>query len=178
MTPSPMSPYAISKLAGEQYCQTFFELYGFETVVLRYFNVFGPRQNPLSEYSAVIPRFIHRLLNGEHPVVTGDGLQTRDFTFVANVVQANLKACQAAGAAGQAVNIAAGNRISLLELLREIGQITGRAVAPDFVPARAGDVAHSYADIALAKEVLGYELEVGFLEGLELTVRSLSPGIV
>ena len=174
MVTSPISPYAVSKLAGEQYCQSFFELYGFETVVLRYFNVFGPRQNPLSQYSAVIPKFIHLLLRGERPIVHGDGSQTRDFTFVANVVQANLKACNASAAAGKAFNIAAGNRISLLEMLREIGRITSCAAVPEFVPVRAGDVPHSFADIALAREVLGYELEVGFLEGLERTVQSLT----
>ena len=173
MVTGPMSPYAVSKLAGEQYCQSFFELYGFETVVLRYFNVFGPRQNPLSQYSAVIPKFIHLLLNNERPVVNGDGSQTRDFTFVANVVQANLKACTVPAAAGKVFNIAAGSRTSLLEMLKVLGRITRREVEPEFVPTRIGDVPHSYADVSLAKEVLGYKPEVGFLQGLELTVQAM-----
>ena len=173
MTPRPMSPYAVSKLAAEQYCQTFFDLYGFETVVLRYFNVFGPRQNPLSEYSAVIPKFIHLLLSGDQPVIHGDGSQTRDFTFVANVVQANLRACSVPAAAGKVFNIAAGNRVSLLEMLKALAEITGREPAPRFVPGRVGDVPHSYADVSLAEQVLGYRTEIGFLEGLRRTVAAM-----
>jgi len=174
MTPHPMSPYAVSKLAGEHYCQSFFELYGFETVMLRYFNVFGPRQNPLSQYSAVIPKFIHLLLRGDRPVVNGDGSQTRDFTFVTNVVQANLRACTATAAAGRVFNIAAGHRTSILGMLIALGRITGRQVEPEFIPSRVGDVPHSYADISAAKEVLGYEPEVGLLDGLRVTVQEMN----
>jgi len=173
MTPHPMSPYAVSKLAGEHYCQAFFELYGFETVMLRYFNVFGPRQNPLSQYSAVVPKFIHLLLSGDRPVVNGDGSQTRDFTFVTNVVEANLRACTVNAAAGRVFNIAAGHRVSVLEMLEALGHITGRTVKPEFIPSRVGDVPHSYADIGAAREVLGYEPEISFLDGLLLTVQAM-----
>ena len=173
MMPQPMSPYAVSKLAGEHYCRTFFELYGFETVILRYFNVFGPRQDPNSQYSAVIPKFIDILLKGGRPVVNGDGSQTRDFTFVANVVQANLKAAVADGAAGQVFNIAGGHRFSLLDLLNELERITGRKAAPEFIPSRVGDVPHSYADISAAMRALGYEPGVVFQQGLESTVNAM-----
>lgn len=173
MMPQPMSPYAVSKLAGEHYCRTFFELYGFETVVLRYFNVFGPRQDPNSQYSAVIPKFIDILLRGGRPVVNGDGSQTRDFTYVANVVQANLKAATAASAPGRALNIAAGHRISLLDLLAALEQLTGCKANPEFIPSRMGDVPHSFAEITSARTVLEYEPDVAFLEGLAMTVRSM-----
>ena len=178
MMPQPMSPYAVSKLAGEHYCRTFFELYGFETVILRYFNVFGPRQDPNSQYSAVIPKFIDILLKGGRPVVNGNGSQTRDFTYVANVVQANLKAATVAAAPGRAFNIAAGERIALLELLAALEQVTGRKANPEFIPSRIGDVPHSFAEIAAAKAVLGYEPDVGFLDGLMMTVRSMRPEVV
>lgn len=173
MSPHPMSPYAVSKLAGEHYCEAFFELYRFETVMLRYFNVFGPRQNPLSQYSAVIPKFIHLLLGNARPEVTGDGSQTRDFTFVANVVQANLLACQAGGAVGRVFNVAAGQRTSLLEMLQALASIMGANSDPEFIPSRVGDVPHSYADIAAAREVLNYQPRVGLHEGLRLTVESM-----
>lgn len=178
MMPQPMSPYAVSKLAGEHYCKTFFELYGFETVILRYFNVFGPRQDPNSQYSAVIPKFIDILLKGGRPVVNGDGSQTRDFTFVANVVQANLKAATAASAPGRAFNIAAGARISLLELLGALEQLTGRDAQPEFVPSRIGDVPHSFADIGAAIDTLGYAPSVAFLQGLEMTLQSMRGGLL
>jgi nucleoside-diphosphate-sugar epimerase len=173
MMPQPMSPYAVSKLAGEHYCRAFFELYRFETVMLRYFNVFGPRQDPESQYSAVIPKFTHRLLRGERPVVTGDGSQTRDFTYVANVVQANLAACSATSAAGRVFNIAAGHRVSLLDMLAALERIIGCEVAPEYVPSRVGDVPHSYADIGAAREALGYVPRVGLEDGLRLTVESM-----
>jgi UDP-N-acetylglucosamine/UDP-N-acetyl-alpha-D-glucosaminouronate 4-epimerase len=174
MMPLPISPYAVSKLAGEHYCQAFWELYGFETVMLRYFNVFGPRQDPGSQYSAVIPRFVDRLLHREPPRVTGDGSQTRDFTYVANVVQANLAACDVGPAAGKVLNIAAGHRVSLLNLLASMEQILGYSVAPEFAPARVGDVPHSYANIEAARTVLGYEPRVGLVEGLRQTVQFLA----
>jgi nucleoside-diphosphate-sugar epimerase len=173
MMPQPMSPYAVSKLAGEHYCRTFFELYRFETVILRYFNVFGPRQDPLSQYSAVVPKFIHLLLRGERPVVNSDGSQTRDFTYVANVVQANLLACEVPAAAGSVLNVAAGQRTSLLAMLAVLERIIGSEVKPEFLPSRVGDVPHSYADIGLAREVLGYAPQVGLEEGLRLTVEAM-----
>ena len=173
MMPQPMSPYAVSKLAGEHYCRTFFELYGFETVILRYFNVFGPRQDPNSQYSAVIPKFIDILLKGGRPVVNGDGSQTRDFTYVANVVQANLKAATANGVPGRALNIAAGHRISLLHMLGAIQEIIGSSAAPEFNPTRVGDVPHSYADVAAARDLLGYAPSVRFEDGLALTVAAM-----
>ncbi len=171
----PISPYAVSKLAGENYCRSFFELYGFEVVMLRYFNVFGPRQDPSSQYSAVIPRFIDRLVHRQAPLVTGDGSQTRDFTFVENVVRANLAACTASGAVGQVFNIAANQRISLTGLLRELEAILGYHVAPEFIPSRPGDVPHSFADISAARALLGYEPTVGFEDGLRATVASVRP---
>lgn len=176
MMPQPMSPYAVSKLAGEHYCEAFWELYGFETVMLRYFNVFGPRQDPGSQYSAVIPRFIDRLLRREAPMVNGDGSQTRDFTYVANVVQANLAACDSSGAAGKVMNIAAGQRISLLEMLAVLEDILGYHVEAVFNPTRVGDVPHSFADIGAATKILGYRPGIGLAEGLRLTVQTMAAG--
>ncbi len=176
MMPQPMSPYAVSKLAGEHFCRSFFELYGFETVMLRYFNVFGPRQDPASQYSAVIPIFISKMLRGEAPVVNGDGTQTRDFTFVDNVVQANLKACHAASVAGQVFNIAAGSRHSLLALVETLEGITGTKIPVEFNPTRLGDVPHSYGSIEAAQQALGYVPTVGFSEGLERTVKAMVDG--
>jgi UDP-glucose 4-epimerase len=173
----PISPYAVSKLAGENYCRSFFELYGFEVVMLRYFNVFGPRQDPTSQYSAVIPRFIDRLLKRQAPLVNGDGSQTRDFTFVANVVQANLSACIAAGAAGQVFNVAANQRISVGQLLAELERIMGYTVAPEYVPSRPGDVPHSFASIDAAHKLLRYEPTVLFQEGLRQTVSSMRDAV-
>jgi nucleoside-diphosphate-sugar epimerase len=172
--PQPISPYAVSKLAGEHYCRSFTDLYGFETVMLRYFNVFGPRQSPDSEYAAVIPRFVARMLRQQSPVIFGDGLQTRDFTFVANVVHANLLACERDRVAGQIFNIATSSPISLLKLVESIAELTGSDVKPTFQPARAGDILHSYASIAEAHHVLGYEPQVHFMEGLQATVSYLS----
>ncbi len=171
LLPMPLSPYAAAKLAGEHYMRAWHEVYGLESVALRYFNVFGPRQDPLGEYAAVIPRFIVRILRGEEPVIYGDGLQSRDFTYVSNNVEANLLACVAPGAAGRVFNIACGESYSLLDLARELGRLTGREVRPRFEPARAGDVRHSRADISEAREVLGYEPAVGFAEGLRRTLE-------
>ncbi len=170
MAPNPKSPYAAQKLAGEHYMRIFFEVYGLETIALRYFNVFGPRQDPGSMYAAVIPRFITSVVSGEAPTVYGDGGQTRDFTFIDNVVHANLAACEAPGAAcGKVVNIACGDRVSLLEILEIVYGLAGKRVAPRFEPARVGDVRDSLADITRAKELLGYEPKVGFAEGLART---------
>jgi UDP-glucose 4-epimerase len=176
MHPDPLSPYAVSKLAGEQYCRAFTQLYGFETVALRYFNVFGPRQNPRSEYAAVIPRFILTILEGGRPVVFGDGRQTRDFTYVDNVVTANLQACDATGVVGRVFNIATGERASLLDLVAALGQILDRPVEPDFQPPRAGDLEHSYAAIDEARRALGYEARVGFVEGLKRIAAAVWDG--
>jgi nucleoside-diphosphate-sugar epimerase len=169
----PISPYGVSKLAGELYCVAFTAVYGLETVALRYFNVFGPRQDALSEYSAVIPRFITALLSGGQPVIYGDGEQTRDFTFVANVVDANLRALTAPGVAGQVFNVAAGGRISLNTLARLLGEIMGPTVAPIYAAARPGDIRASSADISRARATLGYAPRIDFRAGLEATVEWL-----
>lgn len=172
MPSSPKSPYAIQKYAGELYCKVFFETYGLETVALRYFNIFGPRQDPTSQYSAVIPKFITAYLSGRAPVIYGDGEQSRDFTFIDNVVSANLLACSApARAAGRVVNIACGERINLLELAGMIKEVLGGTALPVHEPPRAGDVAHSLADISLARQLIGYEPSVRFAEGLRRTIR-------
>jgi UDP-glucose 4-epimerase len=172
----PISPYAVSKLAGEHYCRSFFDLYGLETIMLRYFNVFGPRQDPASQYSAVIPIFISKMLRGETPVVNGDGTQTRDFTFVDNVVQANLKACHAASVAGQVFNIAAGSRHTVLALLETLEGIIEKKISPVFNPSRMGDVPHSYASIEAAQRRFGYAPTVDFAEGLQRTVKAMAHG--
>ena len=166
-----LSPYALTKRVDEEYGRLYASLYGLETFGLRYFNVFGPRQDPNSEYAAVIPRFATSILKGESPVVFGDGTQSRDFTFVANVVDANLKACLApARYAGQAYNIACGDRTRLLDLHDQLNRILGVDIPLTFGPARKGDVLHSLADISKAKEELGYSPEVDFATGLERTV--------
>ena len=170
MLPAPISPYAASKLATESYAGAFAAVYGLETVCLRYFNVFGPHQDPKSQYAAVIPLFVQSVLRGEAPTIFGDGEQSRDFTFVANVVDANLLAATAAGAAGHVFNIACGARTTLNELLQYINEILGTSTAAQYAEGRAGDVKHSLADIGAAREVLGYEPKVGFREGLERTV--------
>jgi UDP-glucose 4-epimerase len=171
--PAPLSPYAGSKLMGEQYCALFGSLYGLRTVCLRYFNVFGPRQDPASEYAAVIPRFVTALLARRRPIVFGDGRQSRDFTFVSDVVRANLIACRApARACGAAYNIAGGRRVTLRDLLRVLGRITGTKPRPVFKPPRAGDVRHSLASLARVGRLLGYRPAIGLEEGLRLTVES------
>ncbi|GAB4369514.1 MAG: SDR family oxidoreductase [Deltaproteobacteria bacterium] len=170
MTPGPKSPYAAQKLAGEHYMRIFFEVYGLETVSLRYFNVFGPRQDPTSMYAAVIPRFITAVLSGTSPTVYGDGGQTRDFTFIDNVVQANRAACEAPKeACGKVFNIACGERVSLLEILEHVYRLAGRRVEPVFEPPRRGDVRDSLADISAARSLLGYDPKVPFAEGLSRT---------
>ena len=168
--PSPLSPYAVAKLAGENYCHAFYRTYGLETVCIRYFNVFGPRQDPNSPYSAVIPLFITRLLDGQSPMVYGDGLQTRDFTYVANVVHGNLLAADAPGAVGETLNVANGRSTSLLQLIDQLRALLKVDVKPVFEPARAGDVRDSLADISRARQLLGYEPPVDFSEGLRLSI--------
>lgn len=164
--PEPISPYGAAKLAGEHYCQVFTEAYGFETVSLRYFNVFGPRQDADSPYSAVLPLFVTALLSGQRPVIYGDGGQSRDFTFVANVVHGNLLAADAPQAAGRVINVATGQSINLLDLLASLQKLLGTSIEPRFEPPRAGDVRESIADISLARELLAYEPQVDFEAGL------------
>jgi UDP-glucose 4-epimerase len=173
MPPCPLSPYALQKYAAERYCQLYHRLYGLETVALRYFNVYGPRQDPASEYAAVIPRFVTACLAGRAPVVFGDGEQTRDFTFVADAVAANLLAADAPSAPGEVVNVAGGRRVSLNQLLAEIRSLTGATLAARHEPARAGDVRDSLADLGRARELLGYAPRVDLRAGLAKTIQSL-----
>lgn len=168
--PAPISPYGAAKLAAEYYCRSFTATYGFETVTLRYFNVFGPRQDPNSQYSAVIPQFITAILAGRRPSVFGDGLQSRDFTFVANVAHANLLAADAPGVAGQVMNVANGRSQNLLELLAAVNRLLGTKVEPIHAPPRVGDVRESMADITLARRLLKYEPQVDFEEGLRRSI--------
>ncbi len=162
----PLSPYAVAKLAGEHYCAAFSEVYGLETVRLRYFNVFGPRQPPDSPYAAVIPRFLEAMLAGKSPIIYGDGQQSRDFTYVADVVHANLLAAKAPGVSGKVFNIACGHRASLLELIDQINGLLGTKIKPVHEPARPGDVKHSQADISPAQSELGYAPKVRIEDGL------------
>ena len=171
MPTAPLSPYALQKLVAEQYCQMFTQLYGLETVTIRYFNVFGPRQDPSSPYSGVISLFIRALVEGRQPTIYGDGGQTRDFTYVANVVDGVLRACQAPDASGEVINVATGGRISLNELFAVVKQLTGAGVDPIYAETRAGDVRDSQADITKARRLLGYEPIVRFEQGLENTVE-------
>ena len=171
MLPEPLSPYAVAKLVGEYYCQVFTRVYGLETISLRYFNVFGPRQDPSSQYSGVISRFISDLLGGGTPVIYGDGEQSRDFTYIDNVVDANLKAAESAAGVGQVINVANGERISLNQLFDELKSLTGRPdVVVDYRGPRAGDVKHSLADITRARKLLGFEPKVDLRTGLQLTI--------
>ncbi len=172
LSPRPLSPYAISKLAAEQLCGTFFRLYGLETVALRYFNIFGPNQDPDSEYAAVIPRFMASIQAGERPTIYGDGEQTRDFVYVDNVVDANLLAAAVPGAAGGVYNIASGRAISVLHVATLIGELMGRPVHVAHVDPRPGDIKHSLADITAARRVLGYEPTVDFEEGMARTLAT------
>jgi len=162
--PQPLSPYAVHKLVGEYYCSVFTSCFGLETIALRYFNVFGPRQDPKSEYAAAIPAFVTAVLRNEPPTVYGDGEQTRDFTYVDNVVHANLLAARVPHTTGQVVNIACG------EIIREINSLLGRSLVPKYVPERPGDVKHSLADITLAYQLLGFEPQVNFADGLRKAI--------
>ncbi|MCM3870525.1 MAG: SDR family oxidoreductase [Pyrinomonadaceae bacterium] len=171
MLPDPLSPYAVAKLVGEYYCQVFTRVYNLETLSLRYFNVFGPRQDPSSQYSGVVSRFISLLLKDQRPVIYGDGEHSRDFTYIDNVVEANLKAAQTNKGLGSIINVANGERISLNRLLEEIKDLTGKGqVSADYQKPRAGDVVHSLADISRARELLGFEPRVGLREGLKSTI--------
>jgi UDP-glucose 4-epimerase len=172
--PNPKSPYAVSKITGEYYCKVFHQLYGLETVCFRYFNVFGPRQDPNSQYSAVIPKFLKLMKNGKRPTIYGDGLQSRDFTYVSNNVNANILACEAPGVAGKVYNIACGDSFSLIDLVNALNDILGTSIEPKFMEERAGDVKHSKADITAAKNDLMYKVEVNFREGLERLAASFN----
>ncbi len=172
MRPNPISPYAVAKLTGELYMQSFWRVYGLETVSLRYFNVFGPRQDANSQYSAVLAKFISSMLRGEAPTIFGDGEQSRDFTYVDNVVEANLQACHAPAerAAGEVFNVATGERITLNHVFATLKELTGYAGSAHYGPERAGDIKHSLADISGARAALGYAPRVDFKEGLRRTV--------
>jgi UDP-N-acetylglucosamine/UDP-N-acetyl-alpha-D-glucosaminouronate 4-epimerase len=175
MPPRPLSPYAVSKLAGEYYTQVFHDVYGVETVCLRYFNIFGPRQNPFSAYGAAIPKFITAMLRGERPIVFGDGRQSRDFTYVDNAVRANLLAASAPKkqVSGEVFNVACGHNTTLLDVIELVNQLLGTTIAPKFAPPRPGDVRHSKADISKAKRLLGYRVIVPLAKGLERTLAWL-----
>lgn len=170
LPPNPLSPYAVSKLAGEYYCRAFTHVYGLETVALRYFNVFGPRQDETSQYAAVIPKFISAMLRGQAPVVYGDGLQARDFTYVENVVHGNLLAIKAPGVAGQVMNMALGGSITLLDLIGRLNRLLGTALIARHEPPRLGDIKYSRADISKAVDHLDFAPIVPFDEGLSRTV--------
>jgi len=169
--PRPMSPYALTKLAGEYYCQIFTRLYGLEAVALRYFNIFGPRQNPHSQYTGVLSKFIAAYIKGTTPTIFGDGEQSRDFTYVDNVVDATLRACTAPEAPGRVINVGVGGRFTLNQTIALLNEIFGKQVTPHYDPPRGGDVLHSQANISLARQVLGYEPKVPYEQGLRKTVE-------
>lgn len=171
ITPGPLSPYAVQKHAGEHYGRAFFQCYGLETISLRYFNVFGDRQDPKSQYAAAIPAFVVAILRGESPTVYGDGEQTRDFTHIDNVVHGNVLAMKVARTGGEIVNVACGGQISVNQVLAAINRLLGTDVKPRYVARRTGDVMHSCADITLARKVLGFEPRVSFEEGLKRTIE-------
>lgn len=170
LRPQPMSPYATSKLAMEYYAGVYHKVYGLDVVCLRYFNVFGPRQDPESQYAAVIPLFIHRMMDGKPPVIFGDGTQSRDFSFVENIVSANLLASEADEVGGMVINIACGERYTILELMDNLNRIMGLSIKPQFAPSLLGDVKHSQADLSLAERFIGYHPIVPFPEGLKTVV--------
>ena len=171
MPVKPFSPYALSKYTGERYCQIYYEIYGLETVVLKYFNVFGPNQDQTSQYSAVIPKFIKLMKANKQPIIYGDGTQSRDFTYVSNVVEANLLVCTAKNVTGEVLNIACGERYTLLQLVENINEILGKNIEPIFEKKRVGDVKHSLAGIEKAKRILGFKVVCGFEEGLEKLIK-------
>ena len=171
MPPRPLSPYGVAKLGSEYYCQTFTTVYGLETVCLRYFNVFGPQQDPTSQYAAVIPLFITQMLDGQSPTIHGDGLQSRDFTYIDNVVHGNILAATAPKAVGQVMNMATGGRITLLDLVEKINSALNTSIQPNHVESRTGDIKHSRANIDKARALLEYEPVVDFDEGLARTIE-------
>ncbi|MGP8004067.1 MAG: SDR family oxidoreductase [Smithella sp.] len=171
MALAPSSPYSVSKLAAEKYCYAFTKIYGLETIALRYFNVFGPRQDPASQYSAVMPKFITAMLNDRRPTIYGDGGQSRDFTFVSNVADCNILAATRPGVSGIAVNCGCHEQITLNYLVERINDILGKKIKPEYAAPRTGDIKHSFAEIEAAKECLGYEPKVLFEEGLQMTIN-------
>ena len=174
--PGPISPYAVAKLTGEYYGYTFSKTFGLEVVSLRYFNVFGPRQNPESKYSAVIPAFMARMLNGEPPIIEGNGHQSRDFTYVANVVAANLAAAKAKGVSGEVINVACGNSHSVLDIVEHLNKLLGKKIEPEFAPVRRGDVRKTMADITKMKKMLKIQPQVDFGTGLKKTLEWFKSG--
>jgi nucleoside-diphosphate-sugar epimerase len=170
MTTSPLSPYAVQKLTGEYYASVFFKCFGLQTLSIRYFNVFGPRQDPTSQYAAAIPAFVTAILRDKPPTVYGDGEQTRDFTYIENVIKANLLAADAPQLRGEVINVACGEHITVNEIIRLINQSLGKNVKPNYVPTRPGDIKHSWADINLAKKVIGYTPVVNFANGLQKAI--------
>ncbi len=171
MMPNPMSPYAVSKLTGEKYCNVFSKIYGLETTALRYFNVFGPKQDPSSQYSAVIPKFIRAILNDEQPTIYGDGEQSRDFTYIANVVDANILAATKEHESGLAMNCACHDQITLNQLVDELNKLLGKQIKPKYVDPRPGDIKHSFAAIEKIKLTLGFSPSVSFEDGLRKTIE-------
>ena len=170
MQPQPLSPYAAAKLVGEYYCTVFYRVFGLETVSLRYFNVFGPHQDPTSQYAAAIPAFVTAILKDQPPTVFGDGEQSRDFTYVDNVVEANLLAARVEHTAGEVLNIACGQAITVNEIIDVINDLLGKNIKPIYAPPRPGDVRHSLADITLAKNLIGYKPTISFKQGLQLAI--------
>jgi nucleoside-diphosphate-sugar epimerase len=170
MRPDPLSPYAVGKLVGEYYCSVFSKVFGLETVSLRYFNVFGPQQDPTSQYAAAIPAFVTAILRDTPPTIYGDGEQSRDFTYIDNIVHANLLAARAKKTAGEVINVACGEAVTVNAIIGMINQLLGKSVKPNYAPARAGDVKHSLADIAAARELIGFEPVILFREGLERSI--------
>ena len=170
MPPEPLSPYAAAKLVGEYYCSVFYKVFGLETISLRYFNVFGPYQDPTSQYAAAIPAFVTAILKDEPPTVFGDGEQSRDFTYVDNVVEANLLGAEAKHTAGEVVNIACGQAVTVNEIIDMINELVGKNIEPIYAPPRPGDVKHSLADITLAQKTIGYKLLIPFKQGLQLAI--------
>ncbi|MCH8054000.1 MAG: SDR family oxidoreductase [Planctomycetes bacterium] len=171
MLPAPLSPYALNKLVGEYYARVFYESYGLETISLRYFNVFGPHQDPESQYAAAIPAFVSAILKGEQPLIYGDGEQTRDFTHIDNVVEANMLAAVAKTTRGQVINVACGQSVTINQVITTINKLLGTDLKPRYAPPRAGDVMHSLADITLAREVIGYEPHLMFEDGLARAIE-------
>ncbi|HUT45811.1 MAG TPA: SDR family oxidoreductase [Sedimentisphaerales bacterium] len=171
MPASPLSPYAVAKLTGEYYCSVFYKIFGLETVSLRYFNVFGPQQDPASQYAAAIPAFVTAILKDEPPTIYGDGEQSRDFTYIDNVVDANLLAARAKRTQGEVVNIACGQAVTVNEIIDMINNLLGKNVKPKYVAPRPGDVKHSLADITLAEKLIGYKSKVPFKQGLQLAIE-------
>lgn len=168
--PAPLSPYAVNKLLGEYYCRAFYCCYGLETISLRYFNVFGPRQDPQSQYAAAIPAFVSAILRNEPPTVFDDGEQTRDFTYIDNVVHANMLAAEAKCTRGEVINIACGQKVTVNQIIQEINNLLGKDIKSNYMDPRLGDVKHSLADISLAKQVIGFEPRIMFDEGLRLAI--------